>query len=179
MGETVHPGDLGGFVQSEENLSQDGPCWVFQNAIAAEDAVVAGNAQIRDHAVVRGSALISGKAVVLNHSLVEDRAIVTAGVVAGDSRVAGNARITKSPWTQAAPHVESSLVYGDISGNVRLTSGAQVLPGQIFDNPTLDELHITDEHIKIVRGPERETPALTPPENWTPAQQKSRSHPQR
>ena len=111
--------------------------------------------------------------------MVEDHAIVMAGVVEADSRISGNAKITKNPWTQASPHISNSLVYGDISGNVCLSSGAQVLPGQTFHNPTPDELRITDSSMKILRGPERESTHLTPPENWTPAKKKTHSDPER
>ena len=166
---------MGGFVQSEDNLSQEGTCWIFQSAIAAEDALVAGDAQIRDLAVIRGSALVLGSAVIRNRSMVEDHAIVMAGVVEADSLIAGNARITESPWTRAAPHIVNGLVYGEVSGNVCLTSGAQVLPGQTFDNPPPDELRVTDVYMKILRGPERESTHLTPPENRAPSQKKSRS----
>jgi len=34
----VHVGDLGGFVQSEANLSQEGDCWVDDMAIVCDDA---------------------------------------------------------------------------------------------------------------------------------------------
>ena len=40
--EDVHAGDLGGFVQSEENLSQEGQSWIAGNAVVAEDAYVYG-----------------------------------------------------------------------------------------------------------------------------------------
>lgn len=141
--------------------------------------MVAGDAQIRDLAVVRGNALVSGSAAVRNRSMVEDYAIVMAGVVEADSRISGNAKITKNPWTQASPHISNSLVYGDISGNVFLSSGAQVLPGQNYHNSTPDELRITDSSMKILRGPERESTHLTPPENWTPAKKKTHSDPER
>ena len=141
--------------------------------------MVAGDAQIRDLAVVRGNALVSGSAAVRNRSMVEDYAIVMAGIVEADSRIAGNAKITESPWTQAVPRIVNGLVYGDISGNVRLYSGAQVLPGQNFHNPTPDELRITDSSMKILRGPERESIHLTPPENWTSSKKKTHSDPER
>ena len=32
--EDVHQGDLGGFVESERNLSQEGSCWIYDNALA-------------------------------------------------------------------------------------------------------------------------------------------------
>ena len=65
---------MGGFVQSEDNLSQEESCWIFHNAIVAEEAVVTGNAQIHDTAIIRGNALVSGSAAVRNRSMVEDYA---------------------------------------------------------------------------------------------------------
>ena len=35
--ENVRAGDLGGFVQSEKNLSQDGQSWIADNAVAADN----------------------------------------------------------------------------------------------------------------------------------------------
>lgn len=179
MEKSVRQGDLGGFAQSENNLSQEGACWLFQNAIAAEDAVVAENAQIRNLAVLRGNTMVVGNAIIRDCSIVEDYAIVTTGVVEGNSRIAGNARIIRNEWTQATPRVADSLVYGEISGNVCLTAGAQVLPGQAFHNPTPDELRITEADRKILRTPERESAQLAPPEGWEPAKKKTRSEPER
>lgn len=175
----MRQGDLGGFVQSQDNLSQEESCWIFHNAIVAEEAVVAGNAQIHDTAVIRGNALVSGSAVIRNHSLVEDHAIITAGVVEAESRISGEAWITESQWTKEAPRICNSLVYGKLSGNVRLYSGAQVLPGQAFHNPTPDELRITETSMKMLRNPEREGLRLAPPEGWKPAKKKTRSEPER
>ena len=42
----VKKGDKGGFVQSEDNLSQDGTCWVYDDAIVYGDAQVYSNAKI-------------------------------------------------------------------------------------------------------------------------------------
>ena len=38
--EDVHAGDLGGFVQSEDNLSIQDPSWIYGDAIACEVAYV-------------------------------------------------------------------------------------------------------------------------------------------
>lgn len=46
----VFAGDLGGFVQSERNLSQEGTCWIADNAIAAEEACVSGHSLLCDNA---------------------------------------------------------------------------------------------------------------------------------
>ena len=41
----VTAGDLGGYIEKEENLSQDGLCWVYGNAEVWGDACVYGNAK--------------------------------------------------------------------------------------------------------------------------------------
>ena len=45
----VKKGDMGGYVQSEDNLSQEGNCWVFGNAWVYDNAVVCGNAEIKNN----------------------------------------------------------------------------------------------------------------------------------
>lgn len=36
VNEQVGPGALGGYVQTEDNLSQDGTCWIYNQAIAVK-----------------------------------------------------------------------------------------------------------------------------------------------
>lgn len=40
----VKAGDLGGYVESENNLSHDGNAWVYGNAWVSDNARVSGNA---------------------------------------------------------------------------------------------------------------------------------------
>lgn len=42
----VKTGDLGGWIESEKNLSHDGNCWVYDNARVSDDARVFGNALV-------------------------------------------------------------------------------------------------------------------------------------
>ena len=42
----VKAGDLGGWIEKEENLSQDGNAWVYGNAMVGGDAEVYGNAVV-------------------------------------------------------------------------------------------------------------------------------------
>ena len=48
----VDKGDKGGFVESEENLSHDGNCWVYDNAHVYDNANVCGNAKVGGDAKV-------------------------------------------------------------------------------------------------------------------------------
>lgn len=42
----VRVGDLGGYIERKENLSQKGNCWVYNNACVFGNARVCGNAKI-------------------------------------------------------------------------------------------------------------------------------------
>ena len=48
----VQKGDLGGWVESEENLSHDGDCWIFDNGRVSDDGRVFGNAKIGFNAYI-------------------------------------------------------------------------------------------------------------------------------
>ena len=60
----VKKGELGGYVESERNLSQEGNCWVCGNAKVCGDAEVCGNAKVYDNAWVYGNAEVCGNARV-------------------------------------------------------------------------------------------------------------------
>ena len=58
----VHAGNIGGYVESEHNLSQDGDAWVY------DDARVSGNAKVYDDAWVSGNAWVRGNARVCGNA---------------------------------------------------------------------------------------------------------------
>jgi hypothetical protein len=101
----VKAGDLGGFVECEENLSQDGNCWIFDNAMCFfgasvrddamvyEDAKISGNSEVYNNAKVFGAAEVSGLAEVYDNAMVYCNAIVCGAEVHDDARVYGNASI--------------------------------------------------------------------------------------
>ncbi len=60
----IKPGDLGGWIEREENLSHDGNAWVSDDALVCEDAQVRGNAWIYNNALVYGNAEVYGEARV-------------------------------------------------------------------------------------------------------------------
>ena len=61
---SVQTGDLGGWVEKAENLSQDGNAWVSGDAQVYGDAQVSGNAWVYGNARVFGDAQVSGNAWV-------------------------------------------------------------------------------------------------------------------
>ena len=72
----VAAGDLGGWVESESNLSQVGDSWV------SDDAYVSGNAWVYGNAHVYGDAIVSGRACITGNARLPSRdSIFTASYV--------------------------------------------------------------------------------------------------
>lgn len=110
----IRKGDLGGYVASEKNLSQEGLCWVgndavvygnatvfgdalvYNRAVISGDAVVCGNARVEGFAEVRDKALVCGNAEVLGDSLIDHAAVVNGDAVLINDTV-HNAYFQKEP----------------------------------------------------------------------------------
>lgn len=84
----VKAGDLGGWIESEKNLSQEGDCWVGCSARVFEDACVYGNAFVCAYAHVYGHAYVYDDAAVFGFAVVRDDAWVY-----GQAKVYGSAII--------------------------------------------------------------------------------------
>ena len=158
IGEDVEPGDLGGYVESEDNLSQDGDCWIFDDAIACEGALVSGDATLNNWAIARGTALVGNNAEIGGAAIVQDYAIVLEGKVSGNARICGNAKLTKELGSESVPEVSgNACVYGTIGGNVRCCGDAIILPGTKLLNPTTDLFIIDGSKVYLEPGEKRLT----------------------
>ena len=72
----VTAGDLGGYVEKEENLSQEGDAWVYDNALVCDNALVYGDAWVYGNALVYGDARVYGNAEVSGNARVSGNALV-------------------------------------------------------------------------------------------------------
>ena len=86
----VNAGDLGGWIEKEENLSQSGNAWVYGNASVSGDARVYGDASVSGNASVYGDARVYGNARVSG-----DASVYGDAEVYGNARVYGNAEVCK------------------------------------------------------------------------------------
>jgi len=88
----VKAGDIGGWIEKEENLSHEGNCWVSDNAKVSDDAKVYGNAQVSVDAVIKGNAKVYDSAVVHGAAQVYGNAVIKGNAeVYLDAQVSGNA----------------------------------------------------------------------------------------
>ncbi len=88
----VRAGEIGGWIEKEENLSHYGDCWVGDESIVCENAVIRGYALIRGHAAIRGYAAIGGHAVIREDAAIGGHAEIEAhAVIGGYTVIEGNA----------------------------------------------------------------------------------------
>ena len=111
----VKKGDIGGFIEKEENLSHDGLCWVYDNGMVYDNAIVSGNATVHDYAVVHENAKVHGDASICDKSHIKGFAKVFGDAMTGDNAiVSGNALVYGKAFIS-----NKARVYGEarICGN--------------------------------------------------------------
>lgn len=62
-------GLIGGYIESEENLSHSGTCFVYDNAMLCGNVIVTDNASVFGNAFLQGDVLLSGKSKVYENAL--------------------------------------------------------------------------------------------------------------
>lgn len=100
----VKEGDLGGFIEKQENLSiltQEGNSWIYGDAKVFGDAIIAVNGKVKDNAIVFEKAMISDNAVISNNAKLFGRAhaggaaeIKDNAVMSGHVKILDGAKIS-------------------------------------------------------------------------------------
>ena len=108
----VEAGELGGWIEREENLSQEGLCWVSDDGCVFGDARVSGDGWVCDNGRVCDNGQVFGDAWVCGN-----------GRVFGDAWVCGNGRVFGNGWVY-----DNGRVSGDawVCGNGRVFGDAWV-----------------------------------------------------
>lgn len=117
----VKKGDRGGYVETQDNLSHDGNCWIYDDAKVYgqakvfEDALILDNAEVFNHAEVYGKAQIRDNTEVHGYSKVYDNAEVTdRAQVFGLAKVFGNATLSNRVEVYSEAQVYGKAqVYGN------------------------------------------------------------------
>ena len=152
----IKVGDIGGWIEKEDNLSHDGNAWAYEKAEVYGDARVSDNALVYGNARVFGNAWAYGKAEVYGDARVSDNALVY-----------GNARVFDNAWVYGDAEVfriEHYLVMGPIGSRNAFTTffrtkerNIKVVCGCFFG--TIDEFlakvkqtHGDSKHAKVYRA---------------------------
>ena len=190
IGNEVKAGDLGGFVESEANLSyeQRDDAWIFNDAVVAGEAVADKGAQLRGNAIACGCAYVSDGSVMSGHSRAEDDAYLHGATMLENATASGNATILRDSRSGGAPVLSGQCrIYGTVRGDIRVGGKAVLFSNQSVENASKDTFILTDKGQDIMRhlsrdvlqpvAPEEEEKAETEHEPEKSA--KKRSEPQR
>ena len=160
VNEQVGPGALGGYVQTEDNLSQDGTCWIYNQAILFEEAVVEDDGRMFDGAVARGSALISGDARMFERAVAEGNSSFFSGELKEDARLSGNAVVNRSDNGLSPLIGRKSNVYGSVCGWFVVNDN--IFEGEHYLNRTEDMFILENGKRKVLVKQRK----LEPPEEY-------------
>ena len=177
IGGEVKKGDLGGFVESQSNLSFDpgDDAWIFDEAIACNTAYVDQGAVLREESIACANAYISHGAKLTGHARVEDDAYIRGAVLCAFARASGTSMILSSPDIHSIPILSGHCaVYGKVSGNVRVTGEAIIISGEDIHNDSLDTLSINEHGRMMSRNPLRDKLAPSPARQATEKRSKKR-----
>lgn len=125
-GNSICKGDFGGFVSSEENLSQEGTCWIGKDSVVLSNARVSGDALVKNTSIVSGSAVIADKAIVSRSVIKENAKILDIATVSGGSTVRDNAIVQDYAFVDAAIVSGSAKILGhaEVEGDSRISDNA-------------------------------------------------------
>ena len=112
----VKKGDIGGYVESECNLSQYGDCWICDDAIVMGKAKVCDNARVYDNAQVWGNARVEYNAQICDDAVVMGNAQIYDNVV-----IKGNAKVCDNAEIEGNARIGGNTV---IQGNARIWDDA-------------------------------------------------------
>ena len=159
IGWKVKTGDLGGFVESESNLSFEpgDDAWIFDDAIACGSSYVDKGSKLYGNVVVCGNAYISQGSALSDQARAEDDAYIRGADLCGQARASGSGMILDSPDTGKAPVLsETCVVYGTVMGDVHIMEGVVVLGSEKIANETPDTLVVNGQGRSVIRDPSRD-----------------------
>lgn len=139
----VKKDSLGGFIEKEENLSQEGNCWIrsaignleldtkvygeakiYDNAIIDSCSIIGGNAKIHNNAEICGFNYILGNAHIYNEAIIKDHCWID-----GNCQIYGNAIIQDDSVIGDNVQIYENAIIGDhahIDGEVKIKGLSKV-----------------------------------------------------
>ncbi|WP_208438732.1 hypothetical protein [Bartonella grahamii] len=138
----IKAGTLGGFIEKEDNLSHDGNCWVY------DEALVFKNGHVYENARVFGKAVTCGH--IYGHARVYDNAIV-AGYVYNNAHVYGNAVISDNSHVYGNARVYGKAIIYDnayVYDNARVYENARIANNvHVYENANIHGIAVIRENV--------------------------------
>ncbi len=136
----VKSGQTGGWVESEDSLSQQGNCWIYDT-----DSLVYGDSRVEDDAQVRGASTLCHQARIFEQALVAD------SFISGECHLYGTSRVTEGCQVIALRGLTADQYkILQIFGNATVSASRVVHQAQIYGEASVSHAFI--EHRAEVFG---------------------------
>ena len=167
----VKAGDIGGWVCSYNNLSQEGNCWIYDNAECLDNARIFDNAMMFDDAIMFGNSVMYDNAVMLNNSIMYDNSkmfnkakMFDNSIMCNNAEMCGNATMydssimydnskmfNNSKMYDEARMYDNALMFNDskMFGNSKMYNNAKMFDYAILDKDKLLYGSINKSYKKI------------------------------
>lgn len=134
----IRKGQIGGWIESEDNLSHDGECWVDDEAVIYGNAYVSGNASVQDDAIVYGNACINDNVLILGNAEIYGDALIT-----GHTRITGFAKVYEKAKVGGAAFITGSAeIHGNaiLIGEIKISGISDIYGSTVITgNPIIRE----------------------------------------
>ena len=133
----IKRGDIGGWIESESNLSHEGICLV------RDEAKVFGNAKVTGDAWIYSNAIVKDNVQIKNKANVHDNAIIGADTIVDDNTfIGGDSQI----YFYAGEQYGEANVSGDseVYGKTIIEATGIIYESNIYDSVLLGHLALID-----------------------------------
>ena len=111
----VKKGELGGYVQKEENLSHEGGCWIFEDGEVRDNAVVKGYSCLSASAYVWGNAVLDGCTQMKGMVSIGGNSTTNGYVcIHGNSQIQGDSVLDGNIFLNGTVVVKDAKLTGDV-----------------------------------------------------------------
>ena len=129
----VKEGNIGGFVQTEDNLSHDGNSWIYDNAKCMDDARVCDNAKMYNNSKMYDNSRMFDYSIMYDNSIMFDNSRMY-----NNSKMLDNSRMFDDTMMfDNSIMFDNSRMYDDtmMFGNSKMYNNAMMLDNSImYDN---------------------------------------------
>lgn len=146
----VHVGELGGYVEVEDNLSQDGNCWLFDKARVKDGGKVLDDAIVYDKCLVSKNSIIRGRSVVGGHCFVTNQSVIIDSRLEGNVIVNGHSTIHSGAYLYGEIGVDQSNIGGlvNLIGRISVKKSRITAPLELSGDYELN-FDVSDPHSVI------------------------------
>lgn len=133
----VKAGDIGGFVENENNLSQEGLCWIYDDAYCGNDARILHNAKMYNNSFACGKACLLDNVRMYDNSIITDNCYARDNVIlSGNAVISENVRLYNNVFIKDAYVKGDMFIYQDvnISGKFNITEDVDFTGDAIISN---------------------------------------------